>query len=327
MDVGFGRMEKSGTVTASTPDVHITGHHQTTTFFSLPKTILLYHRPNTMGQSASKTASSAAQNVAKKVAQSRTAPAAQQMPPPPKTSEFGTPITPRNPGGFMRGDGLASQDIRDLGQEMYLKSKQKGAPQEMPEDLLKFITDIGPARQTVDKEMTTKRLLEEGNAGELEKTESERTAPRQRIEMPLMGEDHNFSVSRNTRFSSSAEDTRQEFGITNLQFYAMVREHEKDNSEEMIGKIYEKFTEGRDIWDDKEQEAHKKKMSDALAYVSIPVLRVDTDGNILGLHPDRVPGPEVKSLQSISPLKAKLVLEDVLERPQIAIERNRPPRK
>lgn len=280
-----------------------------------------------MGQSASKTASNTAQNVAQKVARSRTAPAAQHVPPPPKTTEFGTPITPKNPGGFLRGDGLASQDIRDVGQEMYLKEKQKGAPQEMPEDLLKFITDVGPAKQAVDKEKTTKRLLEEENAGELEKTESERTVPRQRIDMPLMGEDRNFSVSRNTNFTSSQEDTKPEFGISNMQFYAMVREHEKDSSGEVIKRIYEKFTEGEATWDKQEQEAHQKKMSDALAHVSIPVLRVDADGNILGLHPDRVPGPEVKSLQPISPSKAKLVLEDVLERPPITIERGRPPRK
>ena len=175
--------------------------------------------------------------------------------------------------------------------------------------------------------MTTKRLLEDENAGELEKTESERTAPRQRIDMPLMGEDHNFSVSRNTNFTSREEESKPEFGMTNLQFYTMVREHEMNSSGEVLQKVYEKITEGEDSWDEKEQESHKKKISDALAHMRIPVLRVDAEGNILGLHPDRVPGPEVKSLQPISPSKAKLVLEDVLDRPQIRIERDRPPRK
>mmetsp|Transcript_34682 Transcript_34682/g.84111 ORF Transcript_34682/g.84111 Transcript_34682/m.84111 type:complete len:283 (-) Transcript_34682:4330-5178(-) len=282
-----------------------------------------------MGQGASKTASNTAKNVAKKVSETRAAPtAAQQVqaPPQPKT-KFGTAITPRNPGGFMRGDGLGSQDIRDVGQEMYLKEKQKGAPEEMPEDLLKFITDVGPAKQVVDKDRTSNRLLEEDNAGELEKTESERAAPRQRIDMPLMGEDHNFSVSRNTNFTSSAEDTKPEFGLSNLQLYAMVREHEKDSDSPVVETFYEKIAGGKDTWEEKEQEEHKKKMSDALKYVSIPVLRVDPDGNILGLHPDRVPGPEVTSLQPISPSKAKLVLEDVLERPKVTIERNRPPRE
>ncbi|CAJ1915693.1 unnamed protein product [Cylindrotheca closterium] len=280
-----------------------------------------------MGQGASKTASNTAKNVAKKVTESRPPIAAHQVqaPPPPKTTEFGTAITPQNPGGFMRGDGVGSQDVRDVGQEMYLRDKQKGAPQEMPEDLLKFITDVGPAKQEVDKDNTSKRLLEKENAGELEKIESQRTAPRQRIDMPLMGEDHDYSVSRNTNFTSRVEDTKPEFGMSNLQFYAMVREHEKDVDSGVVEVFYEKITEGIDTWDEKEQEAHKKKMSDALKYVCIPVLRVDTDGNILGLHPDRVPGPQAKSLQPISPSKAKLVLEDILESPPTTIERNRPP--
>jgi hypothetical protein len=281
-----------------------------------------------MGQGASKTASNAAKYVANKVKESRTpiAPHQVQAPPPSKTTEFGTAITPRNPGGFMRGDGVGSQDVRDVGQEMYLRDKQKGAPQEMPEDLLKFITDVGPAKQVVDKDTTSKRLLEEENAGELQKSESQRTAPRRRIDMPLMGEDHDYSVSRNTNFSSRAESTEPEFGMSNLQFYAMVREHEKDGDSGVVEVFYEKITEGNDAWEEKEQEAHKKKMSDALKYVCIPVLRVDTDGNILGLHPSRVPGPEAKSLQPISPSKATLVLEDLLERPPETIERNRPPR-
>ncbi|KAL3945142.1 MAG: hypothetical protein SGBAC_000745 [Bacillariaceae sp.] len=283
-----------------------------------------------MGQGGSKTASSTAKNVAKKVAETRTKPAAQQVqaPPPPKTSQFGTPVTPKNPGGFMRGDGLASQDIRDVGQEIYLKDKQKGAPQEMPDDLLKFITDVGPAKQTVDKDRTSTRLLEEDNAGELEKTEMERTVPRQRIDMPLMGEDHNFSVSRNTNFTNSYEDTKPEFGMSNLQFYAMVREHEKDGNSAVVETFYEKIAESKGgAWGETEQEEHKKMMTDALKYVNIPVLRVDAHGNILGLHPDRVPGPEVTSLQPISPSSARLVVEDILERPQVTIKRNRPPRE
>lgn len=225
----------------------------------------------------------------------------------------------------MRGDGVASQDIRDVGQEMYLRDKQKGAPQEMPEDLLKFITDVGPARQVVDKDTTSKRLLEEQNVGELEKIESERAAPRKRIDMPLMGEDHNYSVSRNTNFTSRAEDAKPEFGMTNLQFYAMVREHEKDDTGAVVETFYERISGG--VLGEKEQKAHKKKMSDALKYVRIPVLRVDNDGNILGLHPDRVPGPEVKSLQPIAPSKAMLVLEDILERQAATIKRSRPPRE
>ena len=282
-----------------------------------------------MGQAASKVSKrvgKSAESLVKKASEHKTAPP--PPPPPPMQRHGGNESTPANPGGFLRGDGLASEDIRDVGQEIFLQSQQKDAPQEMPSDLIRFIQDIGPAKRDVDKEKTSSRLLDSENFNELEKTEAERTSPRQRINMPLMGEDYDHSVARNTNFSSRAEEVEKDFGITNLQFFDLVRQKRDssvDDDSKLVGKFYGRI-KGDDEWSEEENENHRKLLRDALQTVKIPVLRIDQNGNILGLHPDRVPGSEVKSVQPISPKKARLVMDDLLERakePAITIKRIR----
>lgn len=280
-----------------------------------------------MGQAASKAKSFAktADTAVKKAATQTPRP-----PPPQKTNSLGIVSTPKNPGGFLRGGGVASEDIRDIGQEMFLKSQHKEAPQEMPADLLKFITDVGPAKQSVDKEMTSSRLLESENTKELETLESKRQAPRQKLEMKLMDgleEDSDaFSTIRNTNFSSrniASDETDKSLGISNLQFYEAMLDKESKGDDIAVEIFFsaavarkEDFTEDKSA-----QTENKKKLKQALQALSIPVLRLDNEGNIYGLYPDAVSGPEIKSMRPISPSKAKLVLQDVLEKNK-TIERN-----
>jgi hypothetical protein len=132
--------------------------------------------------------------------------------------------TASNPANFLRGEGIARQDVRDVGQEMYLEyvqqQQRRQPPQqqqqqqqdgsdgnvmeaaaavasndannnrgsnEMPADLLKFIQDVGPAMKSVDKEMTAPRLLQDEHKDELMKGESSRKASRRRrVQMPLV---------------------------------------------------------------------------------------------------------------------------------------------
>eukprot|EP00980_Cylindrotheca_fusiformis_P005978 scaffold1278_cov191-Cylindrotheca_fusiformis.AAC.3 len=300
-------------------------HHKQRRTIGLAQFIWLEHRnlKANMGQGASKRIRKSAEAVANKAADYKS-PSPRTPPPQSKTRSAQAP--PDNPGGFLRGSGMAGQDIRDVSQEMYLKSRQKDAPQDMPDDLLKFIQDVGPARQSIDEKMTAKRLLEKENVGELEKKESERKVPRKRMDMPLMGEDYDFSVTRNTNFTNSAQEVDRDFGVSNMEFYELVRQKgttgiDKDS---VVEQFYKKLVSADDKWSEEEEEAHKKKLVEAMDAVQIPVLRIDPDGNILGLHPDRVPGAEVKSLQSIPPSKAVLVLEDVFHRPLPTIKRRRP---
>jgi hypothetical protein len=46
------------------------------------------------------------------------------------------------------------------------------------------------------------------------------------------------------------------------------------------------------------------------------VLLKDSESNLIGVYPHRVPGQEVKAVQIISDSKVKLVLKDVFDRKQ-----------
>jgi hypothetical protein len=299
-----------------------------------------------MGQGASKTVSKYAENVVKKAAERK--PPAGPAPPASKTpatqaanpGSFATQAA--NPGSFLRGEGIAQEDIRDIGQELFLqhmhkvddKAKERG-PQEMPPDLLKFIQDVGPAKQTVDKDFTTPRLLEKENEEELKKVESTRHMVRERKRMPLMGEDENFTTERNTNFSDRPEESSKDFGTSNLQLYdILARKSKEGDMDAAVNNFYNKIMPEQDGWTDQERGEHRQMLKQALQAVDLPVLREDSEGNIIGLYPDHVPGPEVKSMQPIPTTKVKLVLEDIVDRnlsgdakPKERLERRRQERK
>lgn len=226
---------------------------------------------------------------------------------------------------FLRGTGVATEDIRDKGQELYLQnlhkiddeSKAKG-PREMPDDLLKFIQDVGPATQTVDESMTSPRLLEKENEQELNKMESVRKVRRERIKMPLMGEDDTFTTTRNTNFSnlSAQEESGKEFGLSNLQLYQLLLQKDTLEKEGSVDSFYDSIVSELDNpqWSEEEKAQQKKLLKDALAAIEIPVLRKDKEANFFGLYPKDVPGPEVKSIEPIPESKVRLVLQDLVEK-------------
>ena len=86
-----------------------------------------------MGQSASKTLSKAAEKVAKKAMDQRPPipkrdPTITSTPPPPQPPSSPQPSA-ANPANFLRGSGIATQDVRDVGQEMYLQHVQNMSKQ------------------------------------------------------------------------------------------------------------------------------------------------------------------------------------------------------
>ncbi|KAG7349830.1 hypothetical protein IV203_012427 [Nitzschia inconspicua] len=320
-----------------------------------------------MGQSTSKGLSKAAEKIGKKALEHHKPPLPSRCPPPAAatssetTSAPAPPLQPpptsgANPGNFLRGDGIAKEDVRDLGQEMYWQHIQKrteqqqqhlgishevksldtstnqkqqennmptAASMEMPDDLLKFIQDVGPARQTIDRELTTPRLLQKENAEELQKLESSRKPVRQRRKMPLMGQDDRFTTEKNTHFRQGEDDTRtargvviKDFGLENLHLYDLLvqRESNVSKSNEDIAKAFsEKITEkAKDqAWTDEEKEQQQRWFQQAMKYIEIPTIRLDSDGNMLGLYSKDVPGPEVKSVSTIPESKVMLVLKDL----------------
>jgi hypothetical protein len=176
-----------------------------------------------------------------------------------RSGDFGTSeglpkvvSTASNPGNFLRGEGLV-QDERDLAQEQYWKERhnleeddtkpatpttttnnkqqQSDAKQllqnrihELPPDLIQFLKDAGPLRQTLDEEQTSPRVLKD--AKEKEQRRMRRPLQRERKTMPLMGDDETFTAVRNTNFARASSATKQQqrppFGITGVQLYDLL---------------------------------------------------------------------------------------------------------
>lgn len=290
-----------------------------------------------MGQSASKGLSKVARHV----------PADLKRPPIPRRSV--SPIeneasSAANIGDFLRGKGVGSNDARDMGQEMYLQYAQKQKQQlsrsgdsaddvtdisskmETNPSLLKFIQDIGPAKQTIDKEFTSSRLLERKNQGELEKLEIKRTTRRERLRMPLM-KDSNFTLERNTNFTmettapllKSASDN--DFGITSIELYDLLRQKESalGNDDDTVAAFYDKLMSTKEECQEPDSLSSSKTLSkvktkriqmlvSAIRVLNIPALRMDVDNNILGIYPCEVAGPET---DAIPESKVVLVLNNV----------------
>lgn len=219
---------------------------------------------------------------------------------------------------------MAQQDIRDKGQELYLQTKHKlnneqkaQGPADMPEELLRFLQDVGPTKKSVDKEFTTPRLLEDSNGDELIKVESVRKVTRERLQMPLMEGDSQFTTTRNTNFSrqqSTNKDEEKDFGLTNIQLYRLLSNREqieKDGIDTFYESILSK--EVVPLLSTEEKAAHKRLMMDALKCIEVPVLRTDSEGTFFGLYDKDVPGVEVKAVQPIPETKVKLVLKHLSE--------------
>lgn len=198
----------------------------------------------------------------------------------------------------------------------------------MPEDLLKFIKNVGPAKQMVDEEFTTRRLFKKENFSELEKLEITRTSRRERVCIPLMENVEGFTTEKNTNFARGEKnfeaidengENEDDFGLANIDFYDLLQRKGK----------YEKIVVNRNSGDDvdhnfqdddyvavfcenllsstnrctnktnaimatnvsSERKTNKHLQNDDFLLLQlssnildIPVLRLDDDNNILGVH-------------------------------------------
>lgn len=190
--------------------------------------------------------------------------------------------------------------------------KSKGS-REMPDDLLKFINDVGPATKMVDEDFTSPRLLKDGQ-NELKKQEATRKSNRERLIMPLMKGDDNFTTTRNTNFSRRQEATVKDFGASNLQLYDLLsRKTSGSDVGAIVDNFYKENMAIESDWTEEEKAAHRVLLGQAMMAIEIPILLKDADGNFMGVYPDSVPGEEIKAVQRIPETKVKLVLADVAD--------------
>jgi hypothetical protein len=229
--------------------------------------------------------------------------------------------TAANPGHFLRGEG--PQFKKDAQQELFLQRMHKvdkddvNKTREMPADLLKFIEDVGPLKRSIDEELTSPRLLEEEGREELNKLESTRKTKRERMKMPLMGSDADWTITRNTNFLHRPESQTKDFGTTNIQLYNLLRQKSAHKDmDSIVDSFYKEHMPVGEEWTDQERQDHRRKLKDALIFLELPVLLKDSESNLIGVYPCRVPGQEVKAVQTISDSKVKLVLKDVFDRKQ-----------
>jgi len=294
-----------------------------------------------MGQSVSKGVSKAAIKVSKQASTELKLPPIPRRTPIENNASSAVPNVV-NTSDFLRGEGIASKDTRDMGQEMYLQYVQQQAGndnttpadgkkipvlgnKEMPDDLLKFIQDVGPAKQTVDREFTAPRLLQEENREELDKLESKRATRRKRVQMPLM-ENSNFTTEKNTNFAvgtttSTLSSSDDDFGISNVELYDLLFQKDNEENDSRAVGFYKKLVSDKEKGQknsasskikSKDKEKNIERLSQAMRVLDIPTLRMDLDHQIIGFYPHEVPGPGIKSVSSIPESKVIFVLKDLV---------------
>ncbi|KAL3924524.1 MAG: hypothetical protein SGILL_000988, partial [Bacillariaceae sp.] len=182
----------------------------------------------------------------------------------------------------------------------------------------------------VDKDFTAPRLLKKENVVELEKDLQNSKPTRQRRKMPLMGQDDRFTTEKNTYFSYSEDGKNtmagaktqlpvKEFSLDNMELYELLLPTQTEAPSDDGTETIHEFCKSRmmnieqQAWTDEEIELHKEWLKRVLQSIEIPNLRMDSDGNMLGLYRNEVPGPEVKSLGIIPETKVMLVLKDLAQ--------------
>ena len=223
--------------------------------------------------------------------------------------------TAANPGNFFRGQ---IEDPRDQIQQTYLeqqhkRSKEQG-PQDLSPELLKFISDVGPAKKEVDEDFTSPNVMkDEKELSKMKKAQS-RDRKRQRQTMPLMDGNDEFTTVRNTNFSQGTEEDTKDFGTTNLQLYYLLTQKESgQNVDDLVNSFWNATTSSDDGWTEEERETYMRLLRNSIEGIEIPVLLKDTDANIIGTYQKKVPGPEARGIQRVPESKIKLVLKDIAD--------------
>jgi hypothetical protein len=290
-----------------------------------------------MGQQASK----AAKNVS-----TRLSAVSKQISKP--TSRFTDPSATE--AGFTRGEGPVRSDggvyidPRDEKQRQFLAKQAGGSDKykEMPDDLVKFLVDVGPVgKKKEDKKENINNKLHamqvksspaasstKDNARvnprqpnsipiDQETGKAVESSPRVREEMPLAKNIGGFNTTRTTSFSYKQEsENDRDFGVGDvLDIYDLVvRKHTLSSIDEAVESFYQDRIKDRDVkWTDEEQKGHRELLQQALKYVEIPIIMKDTDDSYVGAWPERV--EELKHLKIVEmpKTKVKLVMEDLLQ--------------
>lgn len=193
-------------------------------------------------------------------------------------------------GGFTRG---TSPPIRqDQEQEAFLRSQSpQQASQEMPQDLIQFLQDMGPVERKERKPRLRKHQQEQ-----LEQHDE----GRQIRDMPIMEDVDKFTTSRTTNFSRRVEEEETFEGLSGREFYKLLQ---NDKPEATMQAILNKSNA-----DEQEKKEYLQLLENSLKYLQIPVIMKDTDGTYVGVAPEREADFEKMMLKVVPESEVRLVL-------------------
>jgi len=189
-------------------------------------------------------------------------------------------------GGFTRGG--REQREKDAADEKMLKELGGLGPQELPQDLIKFLNDVGPVKRELDKSLTSSRIVSEiAKEGIDEQVffdredEKERERRRQRWRSRnLYGEGDGVPVAALP--SSAQEEEMGEMGPS----HESQREANLLLSDEEISAL---LRDSGEVMQGK-NESDKELLHLVTRYISHPVIMVDTDEDrsLIGAYKENV---------------------------------------
>jgi hypothetical protein len=230
----------------------------------------------------------------------------------------------RRAGGAGRGVGEQQQ------QQQQQLSKPKTAP-EMPPELIKFMTDVGPLK-------TSNSNSEQQPQRKTRLTDSSRKTENMRLAEQIEG----YETARTTSFSTKRDKIDEnDFGLDVIQMFGLLSSKQRSALDESLlststaaassstastETVATETTTTATTETETETppltttipSQHAAMVELALKAIQLPVLMEDrADKSYIGVAPDRVNvDPELQALTLLSKTRVKLVLEDLWEMDQ-----------
>jgi hypothetical protein len=197
--------------------------------------------------------------------------------------------------GFTRG--MSAPIRQDQEQEAFLKSQSSNTAenQELPDDLIQFLNDMGPVERKERKPRLRKHQQEE-----LDRLEEQQDEGRQIREMPIMEDVAKFTTSRTTNFSRRQEEEDKFAGLTGRQLYRLLQD---DNKEATIASLIQESNV-----DDDEKKVYSDLLQNTLKYLKIPVIMKDTDATYVGVPEDKVEDMKKLKLTEVPESEVRILL-------------------
>jgi len=205
--------------------------------------------------------------------------------------------------GFKRD--TATKSAKEQDQVTFLKELDKDTPQEIPDDLLKFLNDAGPASQTIDKELTSPRVRDMKDE-ERKSHQNQSNKLRKRRKMPMvekLGEgtsSEGLTTERTTSFSTTIRDKNESHTrFSHFEVFEMLKKSQFKNAEVISKERLESIANSQleehvilngsnPIITDSQKIESTRLLLNVIKYNGSPVLMEDTDKSLVGAWSDRV---------------------------------------